>query len=49
MPRRRGPDGPDGPDGLAIVDKPAGWTSHDVVAKARIRDFVQAINADRGT
>lgn len=25
----------EGPDGLAIVDKPAGWTSHDVVAKAR--------------
>jgi tRNA pseudouridine55 synthase len=24
-----------GPDGLAIVDKEAGWTSHDVVAKAR--------------
>ena len=24
-----------GPDGLAIVDKAAGWTSHDVVAKAR--------------
>lgn len=34
-----GPPGgrPDRPtaDGLAIVDKPAGWTSHDVVAKAR--------------
>ncbi len=27
--------GADGPDGLAVVDKPAGWTSHDVVAKAR--------------
>lgn len=27
--------GPAGPDGLAVVDKPAGWTSHDVVAKAR--------------
>lgn len=27
--------GPGGPDGLAVVDKPAGWTSHDVVAKAR--------------
>lgn len=26
---------PAGPDGLAIVDKEAGWTSHDVVAKAR--------------
>jgi len=22
-------------DGIAVVDKPAGWTSHDVVAKAR--------------
>ncbi len=30
---RRGPAG--GPDGVAVVDKPAGWTSHDVVAKAR--------------
>ena len=26
---------PGGPDGLAVVDKEAGWTSHDVVAKAR--------------
>jgi len=25
----------DGPDGLVVVDKDAGWTSHDVVAKAR--------------
>lgn len=25
----------DGPDGLAVVDKEPGWTSHDVVAKAR--------------
>ena len=24
-----------GPDGLAVVDKEPGWTSHDVVAKAR--------------
>ena len=23
------------PDGIAVIDKPAGWTSHDVVAKAR--------------
>ncbi len=23
------------PDGLVVVDKPAGWTSHDVVAKVR--------------
>ncbi|MFL6204160.1 MAG: tRNA pseudouridine(55) synthase TruB [Acidimicrobiales bacterium] len=29
------PKGAPGPDGLAIVDKAAGWTSHDVVAKAR--------------
>jgi tRNA pseudouridine55 synthase len=33
MGRRRRDQG--GPDGLAVVDKPAGWTSHDVVAKAR--------------
>lgn len=26
---------PGGPDGIAVVDKEAGWTSHDVVAKAR--------------
>ena len=26
---------PAGPTGFAIVDKPSGWTSHDVVAKAR--------------
>jgi len=26
---------PPGPDGVAIVDKDAAWTSHDVVAKAR--------------
>ena len=25
----------EGPHGLAVVDKPPGWTSHDVVAKAR--------------
>jgi tRNA pseudouridine55 synthase len=33
MGRRGGPH--DGPDGLVVVDKPAGWTSHDVVAKSR--------------
>ncbi|MCC5950588.1 MAG: tRNA pseudouridine(55) synthase TruB [Acidimicrobiia bacterium] len=33
MARRR--RGADGPDGVAVVDKPAGWTSHDVVARAR--------------
>jgi tRNA pseudouridine55 synthase len=27
--------GPPGPDGLVVVDKAAGWTSHDVVAKSR--------------
>ena len=26
---------PGGPEGILLVDKPAGWTSHDVVAKAR--------------
>ncbi len=31
---RRGDPGA-GPQGLAVVDKPAGWTSHDVVARAR--------------
>ncbi|MCP5025960.1 MAG: tRNA pseudouridine(55) synthase TruB [Actinomycetia bacterium] len=31
MARRRN----DGPDGLVVIDKPAGWTSHDVVAKLR--------------
>jgi tRNA pseudouridine55 synthase len=30
--RRRGTGGP---DGLVVVDKEAGWTSHDVVAKSR--------------
>ncbi len=33
MSRRRRSD--DGPTGICIVDKPSGWTSHDVVAKAR--------------
>jgi tRNA pseudouridine55 synthase len=31
----RGDTGASGPDGLAVIDKAAGWTSHDVVAKAR--------------
>jgi len=31
---RRGKGG-DGPTGFAVIDKEAGWTSHDVVAKAR--------------
>ena len=26
---------PPGPDGIVVIDKEAGWTSHDVVAKAR--------------
>ena len=29
------PRRPPPPDGLVVVDKPAGWTSHDVVAKSR--------------
>jgi tRNA pseudouridine55 synthase len=33
MGRRGG--GLDGPDGLLVVDKPTGWTSHDIVAKSR--------------
>lgn len=33
MGRRGNPD--DGPQGLVVVDKPAAWTSHDVVAKSR--------------
>ncbi|MEO6628098.1 MAG: tRNA pseudouridine(55) synthase TruB, partial [Aquihabitans sp.] len=33
MGRRAAPEG--GPDGLVVVDKPAGWTSHDIVAKSR--------------
>jgi tRNA pseudouridine55 synthase len=33
MGRRGG--GHHGPDGLVVVDKPTGWTSHDVVAKSR--------------
>lgn len=28
-------DRPAGPDGIVVVDKPAGWTSHDVVARSR--------------
>jgi len=34
---RRGPAAGAGPapTGVAVVDKPPGWTSHDVVAKAR--------------
>jgi tRNA pseudouridine55 synthase len=31
----RGARGASGPHGVAVVDKAAGWTSHDVVAKAR--------------
>ncbi|HLM63056.1 MAG TPA: tRNA pseudouridine(55) synthase TruB [Acidimicrobiales bacterium] len=30
-----GPVGAPAVEGVAVVDKPAGWTSHDVVAKAR--------------
>ena len=31
----RGIPADQGPQGIALVDKPPGWTSHDVVAKAR--------------
>ena len=30
-----GPARPTAPDGLLVVDKPAGWTSHDVVGRCR--------------
>jgi tRNA pseudouridine55 synthase len=30
-----GPRGSGGPSGVVVVDKPSGWTSHDVVAKVR--------------
>ena len=30
-----GPSRPTAPDGLLVVDKPAGWTSHDVVGRCR--------------
>ena len=33
--KHRDTDRPAPPDGLVIVDKPAGWTSHDVVGKMR--------------
>lgn len=33
--RTRREDRPQTPDGLVIVDKPAGWTSHDVVGRMR--------------
>ncbi|MFI0423809.1 tRNA pseudouridine(55) synthase TruB [Spongiactinospora sp. 9N601] len=35
MSRTAGPRRPPPPSGLIIVDKPPGWTSHDVVAKLR--------------
>jgi tRNA pseudouridine55 synthase len=34
-PGSRGRGGDDGPTGLVVVDKEAGWTSHDVVARCR--------------
>lgn len=34
-PRPAGDRLPPAPDGLLIVDKPGGWTSHDVVARSR--------------
>ncbi|HTO00027.1 MAG TPA: tRNA pseudouridine(55) synthase TruB, partial [Microthrixaceae bacterium] len=35
MSRRRRGNGPGDPVGVCVIDKPAGWTSHDVVAKLR--------------
>lgn len=35
MNARRPPKQPPPPPGLLVVDKPAGWTSHDVVGRAR--------------
>ena len=35
MPAERGPRRPTAADGVLVVDKPAGWTSHDVVARLR--------------
>jgi tRNA pseudouridine55 synthase len=35
MSSRRPPKQPPPPPGLLVVDKPAGWTSHDVVGRAR--------------
>ncbi|GII99404.1 tRNA pseudouridine synthase B [Sediminihabitans luteus] len=34
-PANRPPRRPTAPDGLLVVDKPAGWTSHDVVGRVR--------------
>lgn len=35
MPEDRGADPGEPAEGILVVDKPAGWTSHDVVAKVR--------------
>ena len=35
MGRRSGADDVNAPSGIAVIDKAAGWTSHDVVAKSR--------------
>ena len=34
-PARAAPRRPTAPDGIVVVDKPAGWTSHDVVSRMR--------------
>ncbi|MGN7703022.1 tRNA pseudouridine(55) synthase TruB [Cellulosimicrobium sp. 22601] len=34
-PRTTSPRRPTAPDGLVVVDKPGGWTSHDVVGRGR--------------
>ena len=35
MTTARPPRTPPAPDGLLVVDKPGGWTSHDVVSRGR--------------
>jgi tRNA pseudouridine55 synthase len=43
---KRAPDRPPGPGGLVVVDKPAGLTSHDVVA--RVRRFARTRRVGHG-
>ena len=47
-PANRRPERPRGVDGLVVVDKEAGWTSHDVVARCR-RIFGQRRVGHAGT
>ncbi len=41
--RPRRPRRPTAPDGLLVVDKPGGWTSHDVVAHVRHLDGTRKV------